>query len=128
MMSYSDDNNLFGELPYNDVVWKPLQHKPLSSSAARSTGHVCEGNDLVFKKIDSRFNRVSEFYAQSGALLFVPSRRFNRFFSGLFEDAYASHYRLPSRACIRRRNSSRSTSLAVTASISVRRRRSSLSH
>ena len=127
MMSYSDDMSFFGKLPDHDVVWKPLEDKPLGPSGARCTGHVREGNDLVFEKVKSRINRPGKFDAQSGALLLVPGRRFDRFFGGLFEDTYASHYRLPSRACIRRRNSSRSTSFAVPVSISLRRRRSSLS-
>ncbi len=87
MMSYSDNKDFFGKFPDHDVVWKPLEHEPLGPSGARGTGHVREGNDLVFEKVDSRINRSSKLYAQSGTLLLVPSRRFNRFFGGLFKDA-----------------------------------------
>lgn len=55
-------------------------------------------------------------------------RRLKCLFSSLFKDADASHYRRPSRSCIRCRKESRSKSLAVPASTWERRRRISSSH
>lgn len=112
-MSDRNDNDFFGKLANNDGVGKPLQHKSFRSSRRCCTGHVCQRNDFVRQKVESRIKRLGELCTQSWTPVIVPRCRFDRFFGGLFEDADASHYGLPRRARKRCRNSSRSNSFAV---------------
>ncbi len=56
MMSYSDNDYFFWKLPHNNIVWKALEKQPLSATRARPTGHVCEGDDLLFQKVDGGIN------------------------------------------------------------------------
>lgn len=128
MVSYRDNDNFFGEFSNDDVVREALEDNSFGTTRACSAGHVCERNNIVFEKADSGVDRMVEFCTQPGTLFLIPGRRLNRFFCGLLENPYPRRYRLPSRSCIRRRNSSRSISLAVPASISESRRRISLSH
>lgn len=110
LVRYSDNDYLFRGRSHNDVVWKAFEDEPFGSFNTRRTRHVCEGDDFVFEKINSAVNCFPEFLPKSAVFLFVPECRFNCLLGGFLKDSYTTHYPLPIRACILRRNSFRSIS------------------
>jgi len=128
MMSHSHDYDFVRPELYDDVVWKPSQNKALGTLSSRLAGQVGEGNDLFLEEVECCFYGLGEFPAQAWTLTFIPSCSLGYFLGCLFEDSNPRHYRRASRSCSLRRNSFRSMSLAVPASISPSRRTISLSH
>lgn len=128
MMSYWHNDNFVSQTLYDDIVWKAPEHEPLSSLPSRGVSHAGEGNNVLLKEVEGGVYCSGKFYAQTRTLSFIPSCSLSGLFGCFFEDSNSAHYRRASLSWSLRRNSARSMSLAVPASISPRRRKISLSH
>jgi hypothetical protein len=50
-MSYSDNDNILGGLPHNNIIWETPKDESFGSSGTCCTGHVRERYDFIFEKV-----------------------------------------------------------------------------
>lgn len=66
MMSYCNNNNIFGSFSYNNVIGETFEDESFNSFGAGGTRHIHQRNDLVFEKVNSSIYCALEFDAKPG--------------------------------------------------------------
>src|SRR5712691_9079707 len=112
----------------NNGVRESSEYQSLDPAPSGRAGHGHQRNDFFFEQIESRIDSMLELCAKPGTFFFVPRCGLGGFVRRRFVDAQRAHQERFMRARIRRRNSLRSTSFAVPASISESLRMISASH
>src|SRR5262249_22956329 len=127
-MCERNHDNLAFSFAHYDVVRKALQDKPFGAMLPRDTLDGRKRNDVIFEEIERRLHCTLELGTESWPLRLIPRSSLGGFFRCRCKDAqHARHFSLM-RARMRRRNSSRSISVAVPDSTSATLRRISVSH